>query len=234
MTVLHDARSALIHYGAYVMTHVDVSRCLRIVGDEWSDLAAHWDDLAPDPYAAEIGTTRLRRYGRFAIAGRGEPLALPHTGFLQPLESNPLYGGHERRFAPLTEEFAGQPLLVRLLRMLGWLACGLEDAERWIASVHPFRVLANEGAGQPTPEGMHRDGVTLVTSLLIDRSNSVGGQTTVVDDGGRSVLSTTMVEPGTLMLGDDRRTLHGVSPISPVLPGWPAQRDVLVITMAPG
>jgi hypothetical protein len=36
-----------------------------------------------------------------------------------------------------------------------------------------------------------------------------------------------------MLLGDDRRTLHGVSPIRPLDPTRPARRDVLVITFAP-
>jgi hypothetical protein len=61
MTVLRDARCALNDVGASVMTHVDLSRCLRIAGAEWDCLAGRWDNLVPDPYAAELGTTRLRR-----------------------------------------------------------------------------------------------------------------------------------------------------------------------------
>jgi hypothetical protein len=80
---------------------------------------------------------------------------------------------------------------------------------------------------------MHRDGVTLVTSLLIQRRNAVGGESSVVDIDGNPLMTTTLAEPGTLLLGDDRRTLHGVSPIRPVDPAQPAQRDVLVITFAP-
>ena len=42
----------------------------------------------------------------------------------------------------------------------------------------------------------------------------------------------TLAEPGTLLLGDDRRTLHAVSPIRPINGSRPAQRDVLEITFA--
>ena len=98
----------------------------------------------------------------------------------------------------------------------------------------PFRVLASaRDEGQPTPEGLHRDGVTLVTSVLIRRHNAVGGESTVADMNRRRLLSATLSEPGTLLLGDDRSTLHGVSPIRPVDPAQPAIRDVLVITFAP-
>jgi hypothetical protein len=118
--------------------------------------------------------------------------------------------------------------------MLGRLATTLDDIAEWSVKVTPFRVLATTGdAGEPTPEGLHRDGVTLVTSLLIGRDNAAGGESSVVDMDGREVLSATLSEPGTLLLGDDRRSLHGVTPIRPVDPSRPARRDVLVVTFAP-
>lgn len=231
--VLHDARRALIDLGAYVMTHVDLSRCLHIAGDEWDGLAAHWDDLLPDAYAADVGAARTRRYGQFLLDGPESVVPLAHDEFVQPKHSNPLYLDRQRSFAPLTKAFAAEPLLIRLLRMLTWLADGLDEQPRWIARVNPVRVLAAQGRALPTPEGLHRDGMTLVTSLLINRSNAIGGETAVVDTDARPVLTTTLVEPGTLVLSDDRRTLHGVSPIRPAHPGAPAVRDVLVVTFAP-
>jgi hypothetical protein len=103
-----------------------------------------------------------------------------------------------------------------------------------LVKVRPFRSQSSaNGSGRPTPEGMHRDGVTLVSSLLIGRRNALGGESVVCDPSGRQLLRTTLAEPGTLLLGDDRRTLHGVSPISPIDGSGPAQRDVLVITFAP-
>ena len=91
---------------------------------------------------------------------------------------------------------------------------------------------SEQSLSSPTPEGLHRDGVTLVSSLLIGRRNAFGGESTVCDLDGRQLLATTLAEPGTLMLGDDRRTLHAVSPIRPIDGSGPAQRDVLVITFA--
>lgn len=101
-----------------------------------------------------------------------------------------------------------------------------------------FRVQARAGdgasGGDPTPEGLHRDGVTLVSSLLVARRNAIGGETTVCDGAGRELRRTTLAERGTLLLADDRRTLHGVSPIRPVDDRAMARRDVLVITFASG
>ncbi len=54
------------------------------------------------------------------------------------------------------------------------------------------------------------------------------------DAQGRRLLTATLAEPGTLLVSDDRRTLHQVSPIRPLEGDGPACRDVLVITFASG
>ena len=233
ITVLHDARRALTDLGAYVMTHVDVSRCLRIAGDEWDALAAHWDDLPPDPYAAQVGTTRFRRYGQFLFDGPDTVLEMPHEDYVPTLGSDPPSLSRRRSLAPLTGAFAAEPLFGRLLRMLAWLAEGLDSPTRWTVRVHPLRVLATDRMALPTPEVLHSEGVTLVTALLINRSNTAGGETAVVDAGGLPVMTTTLIEPGTMVLTDDRHTMHGVSPIRPAHLGAPAVRDVLMVTFAP-
>ena len=52
------------------------------------------------------------------------------------------------------------------------------------------------------------------------------------DLDGRQLVATTLAEPGMLLLGDDRRTLHDVTPVRPIDSSGPAQCDVLVITFA--
>lgn len=221
--------------GTYLMAPGEMNACLGVSAQSWEDFSCHWDELAADPYAAELGTQRLRRYGHFLFTtaeGTIEPM--PHDAFVQPENSNPLYIGTERRFEPLTDAFTAEPLLKNYLRMLSGMAEMLDDVAHWSVKVTPFRVLASaDGGGQPTPEGLHRDGVTLVTSLLICRDNAEGGESSVFDLDGRHLLSVTMHEPGTALLGDDRRSLHGVTPIRPRDPSRPARRDVLVVTFAP-
>lgn len=205
---------------------------LGVDAEEWARFGTHWDELVRDPYAAELGMTRLRRYGRYTVSN-GVATPMSTGAFVQPQDSNPLYIDRDRHFEPLTDAFAGDPLLAKLIRLLDGFAEVLDDVAQWTVKVHPFRVVASaDGDGRPTPEGLHRDGVTLVTSLLIDRRNAVGGESTVFDGAGRQLLATTLAEPGTLLLGDDRRTVHGVSPIRPVDASAPAVRDVLVITFA--
>lgn len=218
--------------GAAVLSSFDVTRSLGAGREEWTRFARHWQRLGPDPYAAELGVQRRRRYGQYSLRD-GVLRPMPRSTFVQPQESNPLYIGKDRDFEPLTDAFTRDPLLRKLIDLLARVAAALDRVEDWNVKVHPFRIrsLTDEG-GHPTPEGMHRDGVTLVSSLLVGRRNAIGGESTVCDLDGRELLVTTLTEPGTLMLGDDRRTLHGVSPIRPIDGSGPAQRDVLVITFA--
>ncbi|MEU3254202.1 2OG-Fe dioxygenase family protein [Streptomyces sp. NPDC006997] len=229
------ARRALASSAVCLLTAAEVSAYVGTDAAGWADFARHWEELAPDPYAAERGTRRARRYGRFRLAdGTGDLTPLPHRPFAQPQASNPLYVTVDRHFAPLTGAFAVDPVLRGLLRLLGGAAAGLADTGAWEAQVHPFRVLAEAGGGgEPTPEGLHHDGVTLVSALLVDRHNATGGRTCVVGTDGEPLLETTLSEPGTLLLGDDRRTVHGVSPVRPLDEGAPAWRDVLVATLIP-
>ena len=166
------------------------------------------------------GLVSFRKDGRMVCyrLSDGFPHRLPTRTFAQPEE-------------PLTDAFAEDPLLHKVIELLTRIATSLDDVAEWNVKVHPFRTRSSDG-GHPTPEGMHRDGVTLVSTLLIGRRNAIGGESTVCDLDGRRLLTTTLADPGTLLLGDDRRILHAVSPIRPVSGSGPAQRDVLVITFA--
>ena len=221
--------------GVYLMAPAELNARLGVGPADWHRFGRHWDELTADRYAAELGTQRLRRYGHYLFTpADGSIESRTHDAFVQPEDSNPLYVGRERHFEPLTEAFAAEALLRDYLKLLSAMAAMLDDVAQWSVKVTPFRVVATaDGGGEPTPEGPHRDGVTLVTSLLVGRDNAGGGESSVYDMGGRQLLSLTLTEPGTLLLGDDRRGLHGVTPIRPRDPSRPARRDVLVVTFAP-
>lgn len=227
------ARSCLTHSAVCLMSPASVRAQMGADDTAWARFAAHWDDLGEDRYAAEQGTRRLRRYGQFSLTpDTGELVQLSHTPFVQPKDTNPLYETVDRHFEPLTDAFVADPLLRPLFTLLGQAAAALDDAGRWIVKVHPFRVVATaDDVGDPTPEGRHKDGVTLVSSLLVNRDNATGGQSSVYTLDGRELLSTTLYRPGSLLLSDDRDSLHCVSPIRPMDRSRPAYRDVLVTTL---
>lgn len=204
--------------GVALMPSSDVTRSLGVGREAWTRFDRHWRHLAPDPYAAKLGMQRLRRYGQYLVLD-GVAHRLPAPTFAQ-----------DRELEPLTDAFAEDPLLHNVIQLLARIAVSLDDVAEWNVKVHPFRIRSR--GGHPIPEGLHRDGVTLVSSLLIGRRNAIGGESSVCDLTGRPLLTTTLAEPGTLLLDDDRRSLHSVSPIRPTSSSTPAQRDVLAITFA--
>ena len=97
--------------------------------------------------------------------------------------------------------------------------------------MHQFRIEARPGeAGQPTPEGLHRDGVDWVLVLMVRRENVKSGETTIYDLAERPLGSFTLTQPLDAALVDDSRVYHGVTAVEPVDPARPAYRDVLVVT----
>jgi hypothetical protein len=97
--------------------------------------------------------------------------------------------------------------------------------------MHQFRIEARPDVeGQPTPEGLHRDGVDWVLVLLVRRENVERGETNITDLQRALVSSFTLTDPMDAALVDDSRVFHGVTAIRPIDPSRPAFRDVLVVT----
>jgi hypothetical protein len=100
----------------------------------------------------------------------------------------------------------------------------------WNIRLHPYRILANSNyLGEPTPEGLHRDGVTFIASILINKVNVNGGITTITDDNAEKLLSLKLEHEFDIMLANDGKTMHKVSALSRELIGEVAYRDVLVV-----
>lgn len=197
---------------------------------DWTQFAASWDDLGADTYMADGGRYRKRRHAVFRADAEGivrQP-AQPHY---QSRDYNPLNGGIERWFEPITEPVASGPSMTTILAFCHSLFGSLSGAAAWHVELHQFRIVAKaEEAGRPTPEGMHRDGVDWVLVLLISRENIASGVTTVHDPSGRELGSFTLTAPLDAALVDDHRVMHGVTPVQPLEPSQPAHRDVLVVT----
>ena len=81
----------------------------------------------------------------------------------------------------------------------------LAPTRDWDIQVHQFRIEARSGAaGQPTPEGMHRDGVDYVLVLLVGRRNIQSGVTSIEGTDGRNLGSFTLAEPCDAAWVDDQ------------------------------
>lgn len=198
----------------------------------WEGFAARWDDLRRDEYMADGGRYRLRRHAVLS-AGPGELRARlePRQPHYQSLDYNPLNGGVERWFEPVSPEALGSAPMTAALGFGLSLFGRLRPGASWKIELHQFRIEARSGApGRPTPEGAHRDGVDCVLVLLVRRVNVARGTTTVHALDGRRLGEFTLTDPLDAAVVDDARVLHGVTPVVPVDPSKPAYRDVLVAT----
>jgi len=199
---------------------------------DWPAFAASWNDLHVDGYMADGGRYRRRRHALFEAAATGPIVRGPHGPHWQSLAYNPLNGGVERWFEPVTDEVGASHSLTTILAWCRDTFSALAPAvASWHVEVHQFRIEASAGsAAKPTPEGVHRDGVDYVLVLLVQRTNIASGTTTIHDAEGALLGSFTLAAPFDAALVDDARLSHGVTPVEPIDPTRPAYRDVLVVT----
>ena len=202
---------------------------------DWDGFARSWDDLGVDAFMADGGRYRRRRFAAFR-AGPDGIVRKPHQPHYQSRDYNPMNGGIERWFLPVTDPIGEHPSLRAVLATCHGLFERLTPAElrppSWHVETHQFRIEARTGVeGRPTPEGMHRDGVDWVLVLLVSRVNVTSGETSIHDLAKRPLGSFTLTNPLDAAFTDDNRVYHGVTPIEPLDPSRAGHRDVLVVTL---
>jgi hypothetical protein len=230
-----DLAEAIASRG-FVLLDAPVARewlCGGLPQAQLTAFADSWNHLPLDEYMADGGRYRRRRHAVY-VAESGVLLRQPNQPHYQSLAHNPLNGGIARWFGEMAADIADGPLLRSAIGTLVSVSDRLRGSPgRWRVEAHQFRIEARAGeAGQPTPEGMHRDGVDLVLVMLIARQNAAHGTTTIADAAGAPLVRVQLSHPLEAMILDDTRTRHGVSPIEPVDRARPAIRDALVVTLA--
>lgn len=201
---------------------------------DWASFAASWNDLGEDRHMADGGRYRRRRYAVFEASQDGIVRA-PHQPHFQAKTYNRLNGGLDRWFDPVTPEIGNHPIIQALIRRLQQIFAALIPGDRanahWHVELHQFRIEASADAiGQPTPEGVHRDGVDGAFVMLIHRENVSSGVTHIFDRNQAPLGHFTLSDAGDAVFLDDARVFHGVTPIAPLDPKNKAIRDVVVIT----
>jgi hypothetical protein len=228
-----DAAGAMLRDGfAYLDSTGSRALLTRSGGlSDWDSFAASWNGMQRDTYMADGGRYRRRRHAVFSAAADGPIRRAAHQPHFQTVAYNKLNGGVARWFEPMPPGVGASESLGTILAATRALFDGLTPGRSWHIELHQFRIEARPGeAGQPTPEGLHRDGVDFVLVLLIGRTNIEQGTTTIHDFDHHELGSFTLTQPLDAALVDDRRVFHGVTAVRPVDPALPAYRDVLVVT----
>ncbi len=194
-----------------------------------------WEHLELDPHMADGGTYRLRRYGLFRLsAATGRLTHIPGVSFFQSTEINPLNGGEHRHFAPLADETVKNPFLHELLNFdFAQLTSKKDIEDAWLIGVHQIRIVATpDVAGNPTPEGIHRDDETYTAQHLIARHNVDGGCNCFYGAESEPTRAPQVVWKQESFFDSyyfDRSVWHSVSPIVSSDRDGDGHRDVLLI-----
>lgn len=199
---------------------------------DWPRFAASWNDLQLDTYLPEGHRYRRRRHATLSARAGGIDAQLEsHQPHYQSVDYNPLVGGIERWFEPMPPGIVRGPTMRCVLAFCCRLFGALRPYTDWKIECHQFRIEARaDSPGQPTPEGVHRDGVDYVLVLLIDRVNIQSGTTMMHDLDGNLLGSFTLTSPLDAALVDDCRVKHGVTAVEAIDPDRAAYRDVLILT----
>jgi hypothetical protein len=133
-----------------------------------------------------------------------------------------------RHFEPILPVIAKGVVLSSILDYAVKVCSPLLPHAQWHIEVHQFRIEAQAGLlAQPTPEGLHRDGVDFVLMLLVARHNVSGRVTRICDKNHKILAEFSLTDSMDMAWVDDARVLHGVSPIVPEDMDNSAFRDVL-------
>ncbi len=191
-----------------------------------------WNSLEEDQYMADGGRYRKRRHATFETRSAAEePVLVPHQPHYQSLDYNSLNGGVARYFAPILVDLLNSRTLKVLLEFGNRLFSRIPGEHPWHIELHQFRIEARDGRkGNPTPEGVHRDGVDFVIVVMIKRVNIESGATSIYNLDNQLVGEFTMLETFDMVIVNDKKVYHGVTPITQIDPDEEAYRDVLVMT----
>jgi hypothetical protein len=194
--------------------------------------AASWDDLGEDRFMADGGRYRRRRHAALSMEA-GVFTRKPHQPHYQSRDYNPLNGGVQRWFDPISDATLANVVTRAVFGVCADLIGGLAAPRPWHVEMHQFRIEAAAArAASPTPEGLHRDGVDWVFVMLVRRENVAEGVTRIAGAGGAELDRFVLADPMDAVFLDDRRVRHGVTAITPIDPDRPAYRDALVVTFA--
>lgn len=188
-------------------------------------LHGFFDTLPLDPYLEE--KYRFRRFSRLRLVC-GELVPLPHTPFVQRREHNSLLGEVIREYAELDDYLTAVADFREIIRDFLEQCAPLPDGSE--VGIHQIRVISERDlVGRPAPEGVHVDGFDYVGIFCVARHNISGGETCLYEAKEGEPVYRALLEPGDLLVFDDRSLYHYTTPIFASAPQQ-GRRDVFILT----
>lgn len=194
----------------------------------WLSLLIDFADLPTDQTLPAGASCRFRRFGRFRFSrASGSLERLPQEDDCQSAGINPVAVGCVRRVAPLLDGAFANPFLQALIRFdcAQFPLCAHQRTGDWEVHVQLIRVTAD--AGDPSPEGIHRDGAAFVSVRLAELVNANGGEVSIYNDDRELLTSFRLGQELDSYLLNDEILSHATAPIRPVDPAHAAVRSIL-------
>jgi len=187
-------------------------------------LAVSFEHLPVDEYLRS--GTRRRRYSWFA----GTPdnlMKLPHKVFYQTekYEGRPdIHREFDEIDASVYKHSSFQNIVECYVQVTG---INLANTP---VEVHQLRVSCGDGFdGNPSPEGVHRDGCHYLGVFVVGRTGVIGGETSVHENKTDGPIYSAVLSPGQFLFVDDEKLMHHALPMTADV-GTVAHWDIFVLT----
>ncbi|MDB5877226.1 MAG: hypothetical protein JWQ41_640 [Variovorax sp.] len=198
----------------------------------WDELVGSWDRLEADRYMKPGDDYRKRRFCKYRVDVADMKLVeLNDFSFYQLSAVNSYAGGLRRDFAPVEPEIRRNVVISSIVRtcLEAINASQQKPSRKWQVYLHQIRINCNRKVfGQPTPEGLHRDGHDFISMHLMKRVGIDGGTSRICSLDGQRLMTVTLRNRMDGFLVNDSALLHGVSQIMPSAADA-GHRDMLII-----
>ncbi len=128
---------------------------------------------------------RRRCFGKFIVDIANKTIdSVEDNVFFQSSEINNYAGGIERKLPKISDVISSNVILHKIIKnTLNAFLMYKKEGKMWDVFVHQFRIESKKGIqGNPTPEGIHKDGHTFISMHMIGRHNITGGTSYIYDE----------------------------------------------------
>ncbi len=187
-------------------------------------IADIFSGLRQDPYVKE--GFRYKAISRYRV-NDNLVLRTEHGPLFQSSEHNPTHGDIIRDYPEFDYQDEISEEINHIVRTFAQ-QCGISKDEEILFQAQ--RITASKKlTGLPAIEGWHQDGTTYIGMMCINRHNVSGGVSQLAFEKGKNVVLNHELQPGELLILDDRTYWHYATPIQPIDEMKAAYRDILIL-----
>ncbi|OUY08441.1 2OG-Fe dioxygenase family protein [Acinetobacter populi] len=186
-----------------------------------------FDHLNEDKYLKAQDKFRFRAYSTGNLVNSILKWKEENSSFLQSKELNNYMGDVVRHFNQLPP---------RSKKYINIVIRSLFDSStipkaNYEIGCHQIRIIATDKFnGYPAPEGFHRDGFDYIAIHCAQLNNVNGAISLVRSLDNKEKLYEHILLPSQIMVLNDNKVEHYITPITPKIPNKKAYRDIFVIT----